>query len=556
MKESKKVFLIVCIFSIIGLISAISNNFQTDFNFYKSKLVINQNNVSETLYYKTDQNYHTLYRNFESPIIVNEKDSLEEFIKINKVKCEEGSAYVTDYKNFCYNESLNLGKCMSYTETNEYGCGFGNEYGFKKAQEYFIKAEYQIKPPVLYKIKGKYYLKFEVYSKNNHKYLVKDKNFFVEGNVVMKNKYLPSEDVIIYVPYDLNNFKDFNIVEREYFMYDSSIFKIFISIFKIFISIIFALLIPFLFFICWFFYGREKSYLDVPSKLSQYPKKRKAWEVACYFRAPFGRVDNGFFSSMMLSFYVKKIIDVKMNKKNPFIKITKNKDKINKLDNVEKIFFEMLNGLEKLAKQKHFNEDYFDLNKVSSTYRANSFLRESFRKIDKEIQKESKEYLEKKGFNLFVILGFISLFISFPIIGFLNNIILLPFMFFSFIFLIGFSLSSTLLIRFKKNYYQEYQQWNSFKKWLSDSNSMRTIGHRGAILWEEYLVYATSLGVAKKVLKELKKQGLIDENHYNTYIGINIASQSIGTSSGASGSGGSGGGAGGGGAGGGGGGGR
>jgi uncharacterized membrane protein len=47
---------------------------------------------------------------------------------------------------------------------------------------------------------------------------------------------------------------------------------------------------------------------------------------------------------------------------------------------------------------------------------------------------------------------------------------------------------------------------------------MKLHGHKGTIVWGEFLVYATALGVADKVLKEMKDQKIITENQYNSYV--------------------------------------
>ena len=51
-------------------------------------------------------------------------------------------------------------------------------------------------------------------------------------------------------------------------------------------------------------------------------------------------------------------------------------------------------------------------------------------------------------------------------------------------------------------------------------------------MWEQHLVYAAALGVAKKVLKELKKKHVISESQYNMSHGTFIMSTSFATSSG------------------------
>jgi len=58
---------------------------------------------------------------------------------------------------------------------------------------------------------------------------------------------------------------------------------------------------------------------------------------------------------------------------------------------------------------------------------------------------------------------------------------------------------------------------------------------RAVKMWDHYIVYAISLGVAKKVLKEFKKAHLINENYYNVYTGIYVSSGSFATSAGVSG---------------------
>jgi uncharacterized membrane protein len=125
-----------------------------------------------------------------------------------------------------------------------------------------------------------------------------------------------------------------------------------------------------------------------------------------------------------------------------------------------------------------------------------------------------------------------------------------------FILIIIVSYNSALLIRFKKQYYIEYQEWQAFRAYLKSFPSMRNSPPDAVRLWDIYLVYATALGVSKEVLKKFKEWRVISEKDYTIYYGSIIVSNNISTASGSSGSGGGFGGAGGGGVGGGGGGGR
>ncbi len=84
--------------------------------------------------------------------------------------------------------------------------------------------------------------------------------------------------------------------------------------------------------------------------------------------------------------------------------------------------------------------------------------------------------------------------------------------------------SSAILIRFKGNYYEEYQKWQAFKRYLKEFPTMKEAPHEAVVLWEEYLVYATALGVAEGVLKKLREWKIIDEKTYNNYHTLGVYS--------------------------------
>lgn len=48
------------------------------------------------------------------------------------------------------------------------------------------------------------------------------------------------------------------------------------------------------------------------------------------------------------------------------------------------------------------------------------------------------------------------------------------------------------------------KMWKAFKNFLLDFSKLDEKDHKAIVIWEHYLVYATGLGVAKQVLKELK----------------------------------------------------
>ncbi|MGN1298476.1 MAG: DUF2207 family protein [Candidatus Scatovivens sp.] len=73
--------------------------------------------------------------------------------------------------------------------------------------------------------------------------------------------------------------------------------------------------------------------------------------------------------------------------------------------------------------------------------------------------------------------------------------------------------------------YDEKQQWNGLRGYLKDYSLLKEKRVDDLAIWEEYLVYATALGISEKVLKEIKanypevfiKETWMDENQIEKY---------------------------------------
>jgi uncharacterized membrane protein len=571
MKERNITIIITIILVILGLIiglitsavyiailSGTSFNPYNEFNFYKSELDINGTHIKETLNFQTNQDYHTLFRNFQSTITTKNNQNIANSVSIDSVKCQAGNPYFR-ISTSCYEEPdfIAAKTCPAYTEDNEYGCTFGDYYGFQGGMNYQISSDITLNPDNLFYINGKYYIKFIAYGRNSHTSLISNNNLFVNGDAVYTNNYPSNEYTIIYIPY-LENTKKYNIINQNDFVYDTPENKkpsqLLIMLLIIGITLL-HLLPAIFFFFSWFFFGKELTDEEVPDQLSQYPTKRKPWEVAAFFNPPFGKMNKDFFSTMLLDFYRRKIIDLKLVKgflkQDLMIKI--NKQNTSSVDYMERRFLEILAELKDLCPKEHMDGDYFNLNKSGNSYISTFSLRTMYLDLQTSLDKESKKYIEKKGIIFFMVSMAILAVFSFI---FAFGLAILAII--SIIIVSILSATTSLLLRYKGEFYIEYKEWKSFKKWLKYSPAMKETGAKGVILWDEYLVYATALGVSKQVLKELKKQGLIDNKRYNFYSGVYVSTTSFAMSSsgGHSGGGGGFGGGGGGGVGGGGGGGR
>jgi len=538
MKEKTSILIIAVFLLLVGFTIFYFSLYISSFNFYKAEIAIEGNRVTEKIYFEPDKPYHTLYRNFESPIFFEEHNTTN-YIQVDNVTCSDGSPYV---KNFYGVEKFFQDRLSSvYIKDNEYGCTFGEITGFAKGNEYWIEASYIVHPKNIFKINGKNYIKFVAYSPKKHKLLKEGKNLFVSGGITQKLS-LPSNYLIIYIPYegDIN----FNIVEKNNFEFDNAYSRIYLSL-------VLAITPSLILFLGWFFFSRERSFKELPSSLSYYPKNRKPWEVASFFNPPFSSVDKNFFASVFLDLKRRGVIETKMKDREVYVKIS---DFEKDVDEVERGFITFIKKISEKAKPEDRDGDFFNLTKTLKRWNMRYEVSRIYRKTElaKKIKEESKKYLEFKS-KLFIIpLLFVYVFISYII----QN---LPFLAFGIATILIFrfnSAVSSLFWRFKESYYSEYQEWQAFKNYLKSFPSMRNSPPEAVRLWDIYLIYASALGVSRQVLNKFKDWKIIQEKDYVAYNSIILTSSSISSISGASRSGGGFGGAAGGGVGGGGGGGR
>ena len=71
MEEKGVVALLAAILVVMGLFSMCIFLFYADFNFYKSEINVNNTEITEKLFFTPDKDYHTLYRNFITSLVLN-----------------------------------------------------------------------------------------------------------------------------------------------------------------------------------------------------------------------------------------------------------------------------------------------------------------------------------------------------------------------------------------------------------------------------------------------------------------------------------------------------
>jgi len=159
---------------------------------------------------------------------------------------------------------------------------------------------------------------------------------------------------------------------------------------------------------------------------------------------------------------------------------------INHIGNGEYVSFEEIKGSSKdrtFAKSFHDNYEIFVNKVMAESDRYDFFDRES-----------------GKGKLYLILAGGVNILLGVLMIFFLRS----PWAF----MLIPFSVASIFMGFFirrrSKNGANMFTMWKAFKKYLVDFSNLKEHDVPSVVLWEHYLVYAVSLGVAKKVIDHLK----------------------------------------------------
>ena len=152
-------------------------------------------------------------------------------------------------------------------------------------------------------------------------------------------------------------------------------------------------------------------------------------------------------------------------------------------------------------------KDYAKASRTQSSFRHN--YNKWVKKVGEEFKKynyfgESKEGLKTAG--KVVLMEFAGVFLLFAL-GALLKVQL--FIIVPLLFAVGFTGFGVIiygaLIRKKTQIgVNEYTKWRAFKRFLLHFSNMKDYGIPSIIVWEHYLVYAISLGVADKVISKLK----------------------------------------------------
>lgn len=282
-----------------------------------------------------------------------------------------------------------------------------------------------------------------------------------------------------------------------------------------------------------FFINKIKKYIDNGKELDKYalpkidlkyfrdiPDEEKATPARAaylyYFNGGKSSIDSytsKIFSATILDLTLKGILELEpIDKKNVKIKIIGSSSQ---LSGDELVVYSLLkkasvNGetttkhFEKYCKVNYDNF-YSQMKLISGT--AKQYMRDA-ENIDAAKEKIQKQYNSKIG--IYVILLFMSI-CFFPLFAVLPTL------------LIGLivALVVTIIVSRKINILTEKgneqrAQWLGLKNYMQDFSLLKDKEIPDLILWEKYLVYATTFGISKKVIEQLKVvyPEMLNENTY------------------------------------------
>ena len=264
-------------------------------------------------------------------------------------------------------------------------------------------------------------------------------------------------------------------------------------------------------------YGKEKSF-TVPNVLSYVPNpNRKPWEVNVVFKGDAMRGDKNAFFATLLDLQRRGVIDIEPyeSKEGKILK-RKGKDlRIRILNRDVNTIYErqVLNFIESYSENGVF--DTARLRKLAKDKdHAISIADDLNNLFSWKDAKYAKQFVDPSGKRFFVKLSLVFLLLGFIILlsgiymfntyrlDFLDCIIL------AFVPLaqsICCALSpSQLLGRWKGDFYREKLEWNAFRRFLSDFAMIKKYAPEDLVVWKDWLVYGTALGVGDNVVKAME----------------------------------------------------
>jgi hypothetical protein len=471
--------------------------------------------VSETFQVSVKDEYQVLYRSFAEQSCLKEEDFLlpEAFrtrnsciMKVTSVSCARGTPYVnTQYKSSVQGYSsegdpfdpltgnpLNVPLSLkSKFKTNEAGCFLLAGY---QGQEETITVVYDV--PLAH------------VQKNGYQHILFSEDHFPIRHLTVQG--LEGSSSASYLPKD----KQLSIDVRSG---ASMMVGLKLSV-LVLLSAIFAL-IPFF---IWKLWGTEKKGVMVPEYLHTPPEKGlDPWKVDVLTNGT-GKLSKEGMASLLLELQTAGALKVveeggMLSKQFLFI-VSKGYEKAKVSPKAKALAAELLNY--KVSEDAKFVSCRIP---KMFAFKYTAFLKKYYEEGD--VKEFGKQVQDRTGYVLLMAFKTICLFVViFGLqFGMFQNVVALIALIAALVLLVGF-IPNSVFGRFKDDNYRRYQEWLAFKKMLEDYAQIKQYLKEDYQMWKEWLLYATALGSAEKLLASMKELGILSAAQYEEMNGFHRVS--------------------------------
>ncbi len=496
--------------------------------------------LTEVFVYHVGENreYTMLYRYWEAPLTLTYTS--QPHIQLLSIQCPGDSIpYVKDYTGHVtvwnISSTIYVYDIRERAYLNEAGCYFPGKI---PAGDHKVVYKYVIRPPL--RCDGTYChlnlkLAREHITYSNVNVTILDprgdiKAFYVhvpeysiirEGgkitvsgysseNQLLETEFVYNENNGIRIPgfkIEVGNALDETIQANEGYLALYNVIK-----YSSYILLILSLAYPLILLGIYYWKGKEKKYV-VPKYLSYVPDpKKKPWLVNLLFKGDALTIDSDALYATILDLERKGYLEIIGNKEYVVVKIKKNPQP-GELDRYEQDVFEFIrywsvNGVLDIEELKERAET------MSSSHKKS--LYEWMRSL---ITTPSWMKDLAKNYVTSIRIWFILLTAIFILVGFLTAAVLgdssiympyaqripIPLFILGLQNIIAAIAPSQLFGRWKKDYYKEKLQWDAFRNMLKDLAMIQKYAPQDLVIWKEWLVYATALGIGKKVVEAMEK---------------------------------------------------
>lgn len=321
---------------------------------------------------------------------------------------------------------------------------------------------------------------------------------------------------------------------RELVLKEQEIYEKNYILFQKVLMIGFPFLITLLFAFSYFLY---QKYGKEMGKISKYYYEREPYEGLKPYQANFiahsnvgkqiGKTDSNAILATLLDLVRRKHIamdSVKIPKipipfinrfiKNP-IQFTFKESQKDELSDPEKLVYNFFKGFATNGVLLWNNFEY-EIRLTNNAKKLAKFADKFEKEIEKEM--EPKNYFDNKGQNIFLAMCLLLLVSSFGSIILISKFLtqglkqLYPYL--NYLFPMAFAMLAISFValfipnhifgRFTKKGFDIYKKTLAYKRFITNLTYLRKYPPQSIVIWEEHLIFATALGVADKVSKNLK----------------------------------------------------